>query len=192
MSELATLAAPAKQARVKVTRFRDGYSLVGPPVVIFPLEETAKLLRRSGFMDEWIERKISEALAAGHEFVRRSPETGGVASVYKMATDDDVLFLADAGMLTDRPARRRSSTEQAFILRFQTTDDLKAKFANLPRQAQVVLSLLKAAGRDRFSMGAIEVIMTENVESLKTRQDPVRIFAFYKNRFLSEGHLEED
>jgi len=42
-----------------------------------------------------------------------------------------------------------------------------------------------------FAAGAIEVVLTENQDELKTKQDPMKIFAFYRHRLVEEGHLEE-
>ena len=187
------MSSQSQLTKVKIIRHPGSYTLIGRPIIILSLEDAAKALRISGFMDDWVCEKIKEHLLNGHEFANRDETTGTPKSIYSIATEQDVLDYVDSIEYEKTTGHRQSSKAQvtAYRLHHKETPELVAAYDDLPRQAKIILDLLLQAKRDKFTEAAIEMLMVEHVEDLKTRQAPIRIFMFYRRRFIGEGHLEE-
>jgi hypothetical protein len=110
-----------------------------------------------------------------------------------MATEAEVLNYVDTqkfANIVGHPVSRRAQ-EKSYLLHYHEGVKLIEAYDKLPRQAKVVLDLLNDAGRESFTEASIEVILVENAELLKTKQDPRKIWDFYRSRFLEEGHVEK-
>jgi hypothetical protein len=175
---------------------------MGPPVLIKDVDEAADLLAQNQWMRPWLAAKIKDALLSGEIFQherrvldddvdRWKGRSDGIVAEWRMASESEVLDYVDTAHfanVTGKEATRRSQ-EKAYVLHYKKDEPL---YSDLPRQARVILDLLAAAKRDKFTEASIEVILTEHAEELKTRQPPIRIFTFYRRRFLDEGHLAEE
>lgn len=181
--------------------------VVGPSLIIESLHKVAVGLSKSGFMGPWIVEKIKEHLLSGGVFTNRGQSVHDdelaivpngqqlsmqVRSEYRLATEQEVLNYVDTQQfanVTGHAVSRRAQ-EKGYILHYHEGVQLIEAYDKLPRQARVILDLLNETGRETFTEASIEVILTENKELLKTKQEPIKIFGFYRSRFLSEGHLE--
>ncbi len=178
----------------------DNYTLIGPPVRVFDLEEVADSLAVSGFMVPWIAAKIREELRGGTVFqnVARITESwrgraDGVKAEYRMASRDELLNFAEtvrAANVTGHAMSRRSQ-EKGYVLHYLDSNATREHYETLPRQAKVVLDILNDSGRENLTEAAIEVLLVEGKEKLRTKQDAMKIFAYYKKLFVEGGHLEE-
>lgn len=178
----------------------DNYSLVGPPVRVFDLEDIADNLAVSGFMVPWIAAKIREELKNGTVFQNVSRmgdgwrgRADGVKAEYRMASRDELLNFAEtvrAANVTGHAMSRRSQ-EKEYILHYLDSNEVREHYETLPRQAKVVLDILNDSGRENLTEAAIEVLLVEGAEKLRTKQEPMKIFAFYRKVMVDGGHLEE-
>lgn len=180
----------------------------GPTVIIHSVDYIAHCLARSGFMEPWIEQKIKEHLLAGGTFQNRGqskredevsivPNGNVVAmqvkSEYRMATEQEVLDYVDHqefASITGHKVSRRAQ-EKGYILHYHEGVDLIEKYDSLPKQAKVLLDLLNETGREKFTEASVEVILTEKSSELRTKQDPMKIWGFYRKRLIDDGHIEE-
>jgi hypothetical protein len=194
--------------KVRVQRWPGEYTVVGPPIMVLDLEYVATSLASSGFMLPWIVEQIKAHLLGGGVFMNRSKAptddepalvSNGqymyvkVRSEYRMATEKEVLDYVDTAQFSDITGHKisRRAQEKAYVLHYHEGVELIKLYDKLPRQAKVILDLLHRTGRENFTEASIEVILTESREELKTKQDPMRIFGFYRRPLIDEGHLEE-
>lgn len=180
----------------------DNYSLMGPPVRVFDLDEVADNLAASGFMLPWIAARIREELKSGTVFqnVARMGDgwrgrADGVKAEYRLASKDELLNFAETvrhANVTGH-AMSRKSQEKAYVLHYLDSTKTREDYEMLPKQAKVVLDILNDSGRENLTEAAIEVLLVEGANSgtLKTKQDPMKIFAFYRKNLIEGGHLEE-
>jgi hypothetical protein len=196
-------------SKVRVQRWPcPGGPVIGPALIILDLGYVAEALAISGFMKPWIVEQIKARLKSGGEFVNRglvprdneeSLVPNGealvmqVKSEYRMATEQEVLDYVDTAQFANITGHKVSARaqERGFLLHYHEGAELIAAYDKLPRQAKVILDLLNDTGRENFTEASIEVVLTENQDELKTKQDPMKIFAFYRHRLVEEGHLEE-
>ena len=195
-------------SKVKVQRWSGLDQLVGPNVFIITIEKAAAALAMSGFMRPWIENQIADQLRLGAVFINhgatmQDDEPAIVPngrtpymrprSEYRMATSTEVLDYVDTARLADLSGHRVSkrSQEKAYVLHYHEGAHLIERYDKLPNQAKIILDLLNDTGRENFTEASIELILTENKEELRTKQEPMKVFAFYRHRFIEEGHLEE-
>jgi hypothetical protein len=196
-------------SKVRVQRWPSpGGPVIGPALIILDLGYVAEALAISGFMKPWIVEQIKAHLKSGGEFINRGlvprdneealvPNGESIAvqvkSEYRMATEQEVLDYVDTAQFANITGHKVSARaqERGFLLHYHEGAELIAAYDKLPRQAKVVLDLLNDTGRENFTEASIEVILTENQDELKTKQDPMKIFAFYRHRLMEEGHLEE-
>ena len=181
--------------------------VVGPALMILDLNYTAEALSISGFMRPWIVEQIKEHLKSGGTFTNRGMTVHDdeealvsngqvlgmqVRSEYRMATEQEVLDYVDTAKFANVTGHRVSARaqEKGYILHYHEGVPLIEAYDRLPRQAKVILDLLNDTGRENFTEASIEVILTENQDALKTKQEPMKIFAFYRHRLVEEGHLE--
>jgi hypothetical protein len=183
--------------KVIVSRWPDDYTLIGPPVIVLDLDEAAKNLAVSGFMTSWVAEKIKEAMLDGVVFTntRRLTDSwkgraDGVVSEYKVASQEEALVAANSGATAHVTGKvsKRAQEKQYEVLR---DDSVGSSYHSLPRQAKVILDVLAKSGVSPISEAGIEHVLVENAELLKTRQEPMKIFAFYRRPFLDGGHLKE-
>ena len=182
--------------------------VVGPSLIIMGLTEVAEALAISGFMRPWIVERIKEHLRSGGEFTNRGATTRDdemalasngqalemrVKSEYRLASEAEVLNYVDTAQFANVTGHRVSARaqERGFSLHYHEGAALIEAYDNLPRQAKVILDLLNDAGREQFTEASIEVVLVEHASELKTRQEPLKIFNFYRHRLVDEGHLEE-
>lgn len=196
-------------SKVRVQRFPGVMGpVVGPSLIIMGLDEVAEALAISGFMRPWIVGQIKGHLASGGEFTNRGATVRDnepalasngqvldmqVKSEYRMATESEVLNYVDTAQFANVTGHRVSARaqERGFLLHFHEGAELIEAYDRLPRQARVILDLLNAAGREQFTEASIEVVLVEHADELKTKQEPLKIFNFYRHRLVDEGHLEE-
>lgn len=182
--------------------------VVGPSVIIMPILEVAESLADSGFMRGWIVEKIREHLSTGGVFTNRGESkqeyepalsSNGhslylqVRSEYRLASEQEVLNYVDTQKFASATGYHISKRAQGkgYVLHYHEGAALIAKYDDLPKQAKTILDLLNGASRDNFTEASIQLLLTENQEALRTRQDPMKIFQYYRTRLIEEGHLEE-
>lgn len=188
--------------RVVVRFWADEFALTGPPVVVLELEDVVEKLASSHFMIPWIANQIRGALKSGEVFqnVHRVTErwrgrADGVKSEYRVATRDEVLNYASTGQnasLDGRPVSRRSQ-ELSYTLHYLDSDGVRAAYERLPKQARLMLDLLNESGRTTLTEAAIGLLLSDAVKAQKfrTKQEPIKVFSFYRNQLIEEGHIEE-
>lgn len=175
--------------KVKIDRFpHDGYGLVGPPTIVDDLSVITEKMVKSGFLLEWLKARVTEALLNGEVFESRSSVSGQLRATYKLATEQEILDFADAQQVEGKGFVKK--TARAKSVHYEVTD---LDHSALPRQAQVILEALKASGRDQFTEASVEVVITASdvKEALKTKQDPMKIFGFYRRRLVNDGFILE-
>jgi hypothetical protein len=182
--------------------------VVGPALIIRGLDEVAEGLYMSGFMKPWVVEKIKEHLLGGGLFTNKGAAktedeaaivSNGqaismqVRSEYRMATEKEVLDYVDTAQFASTTGHRVSkhAQEKGYVLHYHEGPALIEAYDSLPRQAKVILDLLNETGRENFTEASIEMVLTEKAELLKTKQEPMKIFGFYRRRLIDDGHLEE-
>lgn len=186
--------------KVLVRRWPDAYSLVGDPTTVLDLDQAAFGLAESGFMRAWCASKIKEALLDGTVFQntkrigddRWVGRADGVVSEYKIATKDELISAADsrnnAAFVSGRALSKRAQ-EKAYELYYDNA--VESVYWQLPKQARTILDILEESKRGSFTEAAIEVLLVEAATRLKTKQEPMKIFGFYRQPYLKGGHLKE-
>jgi len=196
--------------RVRIKRWPGEFTVVGPPVAMVDVDRAAECLYGSGFMRGWIQEKIKEHLLAGGTFVNHDDGPQDyeeavvpngqqlylrVRSEYRMATELEVLNWVDTVQFSASTGRAISkrAQERGYVLHYHEDVRRIAAYGGLPRQAKVILDVLSEAGREEFTEASIQVVLTtpEVIDRLKTKQDPMTVFAFYRKRLVDEEHLEE-
>lgn len=172
------------------------------------LDKVAEALSISGFMKPWVIEKIKSHLVSGGMFLNRGSTAHdderalvpnglvvgmAVRSEYRMATEAEILDYVDNQQFANVTGRQVSkrSQEKGYVLHYHEGAKIIAAYDDLPRQAKVVLDVLNDTGRENFTEASIDMLLTEKKDLLKTKQDPLKIFAFYRRRFIDEGHMEE-
>jgi hypothetical protein len=195
--------------KVRVQRYPSALGpVVGPALIISPLQKVAEALADSGFMRPWVVQKIREHLLSGGVLTNRGMDASDyepaiisngqqlhmqVRSEYRMATVQETLDYVDNqefANVTGKAVSKRSQ-DKKYFLRYHEGPALIGAYDALPRQARVILDILNEAGRESFTEASIEMVLTENIERLKTKQEASVLFGFYRKRLLEEGHLEE-
>jgi hypothetical protein len=182
--------------------------VVGPSLIIADINKVAESLAGSGFMKPWVIGEIKKHLLNGGAFMNRGASRAEyedavvpngqvlamqVRSEYRMATEKEVLDYVDNqefANLTGHAVSRRAQ-EKGYILRYHEGPAVIMAYDRLPRQAKVILDLLNDTGRESFTEASIEVILAEHADELKTRQEPIKLWGFYRRRLIDEGHVEE-
>ena len=193
-----------KKDKVLVSRWPDQYTVVGQQKIVLSLEEAALALAQSRWMHSWCAAKIKEALLEGVQFDYSKPvntEIGwrgrpdGIVAEYRLATDQEIQVALDMAIVSESGGgtTRVSSKaqEKSYELHYQPDSDRTAAYAHLPYQAKTVLDLLHEANQPILTELKIQALMVEHGARLNTKQEPYRIFAFYRSRFLREEHLKE-
>ena len=197
--------------KVRIQRFPCAMGpVVGPAVIIDGIDVVAKALVVSGFMRPWLIQKIKRHLLSGGEFLNKGQSMSDeeeaivpngevlsmrVRSEYRMATEGEVLDYVDhsqyAGIVGHKLSAR--AQEKQFTLHYHEGAEVIAAYDRLPTQAQVILDVLNETSREVFTEASIEVLLVKAVEEgrLKTRQEPLKIWNFYRHRLVDEGHVEE-
>ena len=182
--------------------------VVGPSLIIADIDKIVDSLTVSGFMRPWIASKIKEHLLSGGVFTNRGetkaddedpivPNGESILvrprSEYRVASEGEVLDYVDHVQFANVTGHRVSAKaqEHVFILRYHEGVELIQAYERLPRQAKVVLDILNESGREQLTEASIEVLLVEQEERLKTKQGAMKIWGFYRHRFIEEGHLEE-
>jgi hypothetical protein len=172
------------------------------------MDQIAEGLAKSGFMIPWIVDKIKDHLKSGGVFLNKGQGKGDyedalvpnghqvaliVKSEYRLATEKEVLDYVDNAeyaSVTGHAISKRAQ-EKAYALHYHEGPKLIEAYDSLPRQAKVILDLLNDTGRESFTEASIQMILLDGKELLKTKQEPMIIFGFYRKRLIEEGHLEE-
>lgn len=187
--------------KVIIKRYPDQYTLIGAPTRVLDLDEAAEALASNTWMVPWMASKIKEALLAGELFQHFKRPDGnwkgrddGLVSSWKVATTQEVLDYVDTEKLADVSGNRvsKKAQETAYVLYYHEGAKSIELYESLPRQAKVILDILNELNRERYTEASIELILTENAERLKTKQEPMKIFGFYRKRLIDEGHLREE
>lgn len=182
--------------------------VVGQSLLIMDLDTVAESLILSGFMAPWLIERVKEHLKSGGVFINKGQSVKDfekvlvpnghsiyhqVRSEYRMASEKEMLDYVDHAQFASVTGRKISarSQEKAFLLHYHEGVPLIEAYDKLPRQAKVILDLLNDTGRENFTEASIELILTENKDALKTKQDPMRLWGFYRHRLVEEGHVEE-
>ncbi len=180
----------------------------GQSLIILDLNKVSEARARSGFMMPWIIEKVREHLKGGGVFTNRGQTVHDdeealvpngqalymqVRSEYRLATEQEVLDYVDHAQFANITGHRVSARaqEKGYILHYHEGVPLIEAYDKLPRQAKVILDLLNDTGRENFTEASIEVILTEHIDDLKTRQEPMKLWGFYRHRFVDDGHVEE-
>jgi hypothetical protein len=189
-----------KKDKVLVRRWPDQYALLGSPSVVLDVEEAALSLAKSTWMHSWCAAKIKEALLDGVQFdYSRSTDTGmgwrgrpdGIVAEYRLASDEEIQAALDMVVATSNGSHvSKKAQEKGYELQYQVDSDRTAAYAALPFQAKVVLDILNENG-STFTELRVQALMVEHGARLNTKQEPYKIFAFYRSRFLREEHLKE-
>jgi hypothetical protein len=196
--------------RVRVQRWPSTGPVVGPQLMMAPLDKVAAWLYESNFMRPWLEQQIKSHLLNGGQFVNKGRdvhenEAAGVPngeqiavrvrSEYRLATELEVLNFVDTSAYASSAGRAVSkrSQERGYVLHYHEDLSRIKSYDNLPRQARVVLDILNEAGREEFTEASILCLLDEpkSIERLKTKQNSGLIFGFYRKRLIEENHLEE-
>ncbi len=186
--------------KVFVQQWPSEWSVVGPPKMIKDLEEVADGLADSSFMHYWIVSQIRQALLDGHVFnnVGRITEAwrgreDGVKTSYRIARRSEVLDVAEHVQFANVTGHQISRRAQAksYVLHYLDSDSTRSMYEDLPGQAKAILDILNDSGRDQLSEAAIEVLVVQGADQLKSKQPPDRVWGFYRSRLVKEGHLEE-
>lgn len=192
---------------VRIERWPGIGTLLGDQVLVISLEAAANALVKSGFMGPWIKSKIMEHLREGGSFVNKSRvptddepsvvDNGStlylkVRSEWRLATDAEVLDHANRAEYASITGKSISKRARAtfYLLRYHDGPDLIELYDRLPPQAKVVLDILNEESVEKFSEAGISHLLAKKSERLRTKQDPAKIFAFYRKRLIDEGHLE--
>lgn len=194
---------------VRIQRWASSTSpIIGPPVIIIPLKQAAENLADSGFMRDWFISKILEHLSNGGSFTNQGKKkqdyepaivSNGESlyltprSEYRLASEKEVLDYVDHeqfASVTGHAVSRRAQ-EKGYLLHYHEGPMVIEDYDRLPRQAKTVLDILNETGREDFTEASIELLLTGEKDRLKTKQDPMKIFAFYRRRLIDGGHLEE-
>ena len=61
-----------------------------------------------------------------------------------------------------------------------TPEERKVKAAKMPPQARACLTILELAGTDEVSEETLMKLVADNKDALRTKQDPWRIFQYYR------------
>lgn len=188
--------------KVLIRRWPDEYSLIGPPILIKDLEDATDLLALNGWMRGWLAGKIKEALLNGELFAYEKRTFGnfgttwrgrsdGIVAEYRMATEKEVLDFVDTAQFADVTGHAVSKRAPQYILHYHEGAKLIEAYDQLPKQAKIILDMLEETGREMFTEASIEVILTDGVARLNTKQPVMKIFGFYRSRMRNEGHLEK-
>lgn len=186
--------------KVFVQQWPSEWSVVGPPKMIKDLEEVADGLAESSFMKVWISSQIRKALSEGHVFknVGRITEAwrgreDGVKTTYQIAKRSQVLDVAEHvqfANVTGHAISRRAQSK-SYVVHYLDSDSTRSSYEELPKQAKAIMDILNDSGRDSLTEAAIEVLVVQSADQLKSKQSPDRVWGFYRSRFIKEGHLEE-
>lgn len=186
--------------KVIIKRYPDEYTMVGPPTLVKDLDEAAEILAANPWMRLWLASKVKEALLTGEIFnyykrvsLSWKGRADGLVSEYKLATEEEVLNYVDTAAFVSATGHSISkrAQEKGYVLHYHEGAKLIEAYDNLPRQAKVILDLLNETGRENLTEASIQVILSDKSAELKTKQDPMKIFTFYRKRLIDEGHLEE-
>jgi hypothetical protein len=190
--------------KVIVHRYPDKYTLLGSPVRVLELDEACEALASSGFMIDWIREAIRQHLLAGGSFKHFvdlhaidgswKGREDGMLSEYRLATRDESITYVDDRAFHQATGKRitKHAQEETLHLRYLDSDVIRELYEHLPKQARTILDVLNESGKSSFSLAGIEIALSDCKERLKTKQDPMRIFNFYKKRLAEEGHLSPD
>jgi hypothetical protein len=88
------------------------------------------------------------------------------------------------GALPEGQKRTRGGDHYSFEF-----DDPDITLDDLPRQAQVVARILKDTGKSEFSADEVRELLEKNKEEIGTKQDPFKIFEFYRSKYMQKGYL---
>jgi hypothetical protein len=185
--------------KVIVHRYRDEFSLVGAPIIVRPLDEMVHALAKSGFMDEWIEGQIRQALESGREFSYMSQTMGTPKHVYRMCTDEDIRKLANDGQLQQamtRPGeisetgRTKSSGPRKSRSCYRVAKPGKGDaeiVAGLQKGARTILGFMRAhVGPDGGEITGTELRMLldgkKTTGEFVTKMDVMKLFAFHMSQ----------
>lgn len=183
--------------KVLVRRFKDEYTVMGPPRMVRPIEEVAEGLTRSEFMRPWLIERVIEHLRAGHELVNRSLATGNPKSIYKLCTQADLEELSAAGELEQATTTSRDLADKkrsgAKISRASVVYRLpavartdKPSIMKLQKQGRIILEIMRERlgdGGGIISAQELRVLLEANRERIKTGQDVMKLFGFHASQF---------
>lgn len=191
----------ASENRVLAKFWPDEFTLMGPPSVVLDIEEAATNLAESGFMRSWIVAKIRDALKAGETFqhVKRvgagwKGRDDGVKAEYRIATRDEVVNFAETQKHAEISghAITKRAQEKSYLVHYLDSNDSRAKYDALPKQAKMILDIFNESGRDTLTEAAIEVLLTEQAVRLKSKQKPMQVFGYYRSMLVRDGLLEPE
>ena len=209
LAEASDLSQRLSKDKVRIQRWPSPLSpVVGPSVMVMPIDRVAECLVDSGFMRGELVRFVKSSLLSGKAFMNKGDTlqnyedaivpngqtlTMQVRSEYRMATEKEVLDSVDSQAFSAATGRALSkkALETRYVLRYHEGAKLIEAYDALPRQAKVVLDILNDSGREELTEASIEMLLNDRVDELKTKQDAGKIFGFYRRRLIDEGHLEE-
>lgn len=177
---------------VRIERFPDEHTVIGPPVMLRDIDWTVDALMASSFMKEWFRNRIIEHLEGGGTFECLSSTTQKPTSVYRLAKDEDIRELAASGQLevakgnqTAKSARQKAGNQLMFTI-VPSSKKLDAKLEGLTKQARQIIELLRAVGQSEMNEKEVEVSLDGKI---KTKQPVMRVFGFYKKTFVEQGFI---
>jgi hypothetical protein len=73
---------------------------------------------------------------------------------------------------------------------FDNPGNKEEGFKKLPPQARTCLEIMARADKKEFSSDALKKLIEAHGSELKTRQEPWRIFQYYRNKLKNQGFIE--
>lgn len=70
-----------------------------------------------------------------------------------------------------------------------TTPESETKIAKLAPQARSIAAMIRADGRTQFSEEELKALIVKNAKELRTRQEPWRIFQYYRSKMIGADLL---
>jgi hypothetical protein len=203
-------AEPAPEVRHKgpinilIQRFPGEHTVMGPAVVVRPLDSMVDSLFKSGFMESWIKEQIEKHLLDGHEFACPGGRDGGPKNIYRLCTDRDMQKLAAEGALsaavgtstyvddatgaTKRVAGSRKSRAAYRVVRPGKQD--KSQVEALQRQGKIILEIMRQhVGPEGGVVTAQELrlLLESKRAEIKTGQDVMKLFGFHMSQFYKKS-----
>ena len=129
---------------------------------------------------------------------------------HKDLTEDDVALRCYSALLKQSKDRmglgakskksgdghRASLDDRTYFIVKHGAEELKKLLDAQPPQAQTCYAILKKECGEKGDEGCVEVVLravvTKRTEDIKTRQDPWRIFQYYRPRLVEAGLIKHD
>jgi hypothetical protein len=189
----------AAEQNVVVRRYADNFTLIGRDLIIMPLDNALEALLRSSFMKEWLKARMTEHLEKGGEFCCRA-ETGSPKSLYRLATEAEIMELAVQGKLDqarcDAGGGAKVPRRSGKVYKFSIPPAGKKREAALSQvkgQGRTILELVAESSATEFTVAALEALLENGRERLKTKPERklLELFRFHMSESYKRLGLVE-